>query len=241
MDSSHDAGEQLHKAISGDGDIQNFIKSFVRCWIGPNSEDGGYSTQDISIAEERLGVRIPQALEFVYKNYGTRKDVLGNQDKLLPLDKLEVNSGVLIYRVENQACARWGISMSSADKVLDPPVLWESLVEGSEPGWRPFFDRLSFAVVEMFLSAALYSSRTIFCDSRPHVGDDFQLVSGRLSRMPLPSYPLWAAPDDGEVSWFSGYDQLVRLDGNDWLWACGRTQEALDELRSSFPGEWLAM
>jgi hypothetical protein len=228
------------KDISTIAGVQRCIAGFVDQWIGPTASEDGYSINEIRLAEDRLHARIPEILKFVYRAYGRREDIIRNQDELLALDQLKVDpkESMLVYRVEQQACAQWGFSLNAAsDDLSDPPVFVKSEISEEGSLWKSFLDRLSLAALEMFLSESLFSERLFSCN-RPQIDSDLDGVSEALTRIPLPSYPMWA-DQRMEVSWYAGRDQLVRLDGTDWLWACGRTEEALHKLRELIPGDWL--
>ncbi len=56
----------------------------------------------------------------------------------------------MVFRVENQHCASWGVAVSDLASA-DPPVC----IQDRAGGWEPFLDRVSVACVEMVLSEVL--------------------------------------------------------------------------------------
>ncbi|MBR7830650.1 hypothetical protein KDK95_30390 [Actinospica sp. MGRD01-02] len=147
---------------------------------------------------------------------------------------LEVDSaGVVVFRVENQHCASWGVSAGSASSD-DPPVL----VDVGD-GWRPYSDQLTLALVEMVLPEAMFSADQRACDNRElDEVADATLIDG-FERLPLPDFPFWAGLDESPLRWFAGPDVLLRDDGGGWLWVHARTPEALQVVRERLPGGWM--
>jgi hypothetical protein len=72
-------------------------------------EGDGWSEADIVTEEECLGIRLPAALREAYGLFGRREDLTSNQDFLFSPGELCLSDGgqVLIFRHENQGCARW--------------------------------------------------------------------------------------------------------------------------------------
>lgn len=90
---------------------------------------------------------------------GRRDDLVRNQDTLLSPERLRVLEGALVYHVENQAVAHWGILLSDL-AVQDPPtVVRRDLADRSAERWEPWTARLSVALVELVMSeTVLYES-----------------------------------------------------------------------------------
>jgi hypothetical protein len=59
------------------------------------------------------------------------------------------------------------------------------------------------------------------------------------TRLAMPDYPMWAAPQGPPIRWFSGPDVLIRDDSREWMWVAARTPEALQGVRQAIPGDWL--
>ncbi|MFF9566598.1 hypothetical protein [Streptomyces sp. NPDC014685] len=102
-----------------------FIRAFARDWSQrPLAEADGCTPAELDAARARLDLPLPTALREAYQLLGNRKDLTDNQDSLLaPQDlHLDEDRGVLVFRVENQACAYWGIRVTDLDQD-DPPVV----------------------------------------------------------------------------------------------------------------------
>lgn len=147
---------------------------------------------------------------------------------------------MLVFRVENQHCARWGVPLSDME-VADPRVVFQDLTRTSPGPWRPFLDHFSPATVEMALSQAL-----LFGEPEDDVNDNRELdeetlrvVETRYERLPLPDHPLWADPDGHPVRYFTGPGVLLRDDTRQWLWVRARSNTRLNALRAALPGGWI--
>ena len=229
--------EALGVLCSEDGDRDrawDFVRAFAAAYSRPVVEGDGVDASRLHVVEERLGAPIPGALREAYLLFGRRLDLTAAQDRLVVPERLEVDSaGVLVFRVENQHCAWWGVSARSAGSD-DPPVL-----VNVGDGWVPYSDRLTLALVEMVLSEAMFSADERACDNRElddvaHAG----LIDG-FERLPLPDFPFWAGLDDSPIRWFTGPDVLLRDDGGSWLWVHARTPVALQAVRERLPGDWM--
>jgi hypothetical protein len=65
------------------------------------------------------------------------------------------------------------------------------------------------------------------------------LLEHHYTRLAMPEYPMWAAPQAPPIRWFSGRDVLIRDDSREWMWVAARTSEALQGVRQAIPGDWL--
>ncbi|WP_203696775.1 SMI1/KNR4 family protein [Catellatospora coxensis] len=212
-----------------------FVHAQAAAYGRPVVEGDGVDADRLRAAEERLGIALPAALREAYLLFGRRRDLTAAQDRLLTPGQLRCDAeGVLVFRVENQHCASWGVSPES-DAHDDPPVLMST---GGR--WMPYADRLSIALVEMVLSEAMFSADEETVDNRADLDDAARVaLRAMFVRLPLPDLPLWAAPDQSPVRWFAGPDVLLREDSGTWLWVHGRTPAAVQAVRDRLPGDWL--
>jgi hypothetical protein len=72
----------------------------------------------------------------------------------------------LVFRVENQHCAEWGVATEDDWNQADPPVY---VRQPGDRRWEPFLDRVSTARAEMALSEVLIG--------RGRLGDMCQLTA----------------------------------------------------------------
>lgn len=237
------AKRAITKAIATIDDAESasrFIEWFAEHWLSPLAEDDGCTTEEITAAEYRLGLRLPSTLTSCYRLLGRRSDLTSRQDSLLRPDQLRLDEDVLVFRVENQHCAIWGIRASQLAQP-DPPVVFRELSRDGHTPWRPFLERLSLAMVEMVLSEALLSAEADddVSDNRELDEETLQGIEEHFERVPFPDYPLWADADGPPVRWFAGTDVILRDDARQWLWVRSRSTARLDTFRATFPGEWI--
>ncbi|MER5261973.1 hypothetical protein ABTZ99_07830 [Actinosynnema sp. NPDC002837] len=211
-------------AVDRDG-AWRFVREYAEHFVTPLGVDDGCAVDE---AEERLGVRLPAAVREAYALFGRRTDLTSNQDELLRPDELKVWDGVLVHRVENQACAYWGVALSGDD----PPVFVRpDLADKRVEMWEPFVDRFSLACVEMVLAESLLLEDGL-TDCRELEGEEERL---RVERV----FAALAVPEVGDSRWYANHDAVVRVIGSGFLVVRGRTSGALAAVLAAFPGEWL--
>jgi hypothetical protein len=165
MSAGFDVGQEVAASLGSRHGAWRFIRRFAESWLTPLTEDDCWAGPDLQAAEQHLGVRLPLAIREAYGLFGRRQDLTSVQDRLLDPNQLEVDvSGeVLIYRVENQSVALWGVPLAAMAQP-DPPVLVAPNFE--DVSWEPFLDRFSVACVEMVLSESLHSAPLGLSDNR---------------------------------------------------------------------------
>jgi hypothetical protein len=239
MSAGFDVGQEVASSLGSQQGAWGFLRRFAERWLTPLTEDDGWAEADLQAAEQRLGIRLPPAIREAYGLFGRRRDLTSVQDRLLSPEELEVDAtgDVLVYRVENQAVAVWGVPLAALEQP-DPPVL---VADNFEVGsWEPYLERFSLACVEMVLSESLFSARLELSDNRELDPAAAALVEQHFARLAIPAYPLWAEPG-GVVRWFTGPDVLLRDEAGIWLWVRARTTLALEAVRAALPGEWLML
>ncbi|MEU4497003.1 SMI1/KNR4 family protein [Streptomyces sp. NPDC023998] len=232
-------GQAMPDGIRDRGQAWAFVRDFAAGWAEPLADYDGTSVEDLERAEERLGLSLPAALREAYSLLGTRPDLTGNQDPLLPPCELFIHDefgGVLVFRSENQGCAFWGVRQRDLGQD-DPPVFVQS-----RGGWVPFLDRVSLACVELVLSETLFGGAGRLYNTCELPADRIRDLPSRFTRVALPDYPMWTGQDESPVRWFSAPGQLLRLDGlgdRSWLHVRGRTPADLELLYATIPGHWV--
>jgi len=237
MASRFDAGEALGSGLGDRRQAWDFIRRFAAEWTTPLGPGDGISRDAWRAAEHRIGAELPAALREAYLLFGRRPDLTARQDRLVPPHQLgpDESGSVVVFRVENQHCAAWGVAVSDLASA-DPAVYVRDRAGG---GWEPFLDRVSVACAEMVLSEVVIG--------REHLGDMCDLSGGLIAvaesayaRMALPEYRLWADRSI-TVRWFSAPGKLLRMDGRGprcWLLAAGQTPADLEAIRADVPGPW---
>lgn len=214
-----------------------FIEWFAREWLTPLRDGDGCTAEEVAAVEERLGLRLPASVVSFYRLLGKRRDLTSNQDRLLPLNSLTVEDGVLIHRIEAQGCASWGIPVSDLGSA-DPPVVCGGYRDGSP--WRRFLGSFSLAAVEMVLYEAVFAGVEGCHDNRELDDADGVRLEDLYERLPFPDYPCWWQPEvQPGIRWFAGPDILLREDSRTWLWVLTRDSASLVRVRDALPGEWL--
>jgi hypothetical protein len=215
-----------------------FIEWFAREWLTPLRDGDGCTAEEVAAVEKRLGLQLPSSMAILYRLLGWRTDLTGNQDTLIFLNSLRVVDDVLVYRIENQGCASWGIRVADLS-LADPPTVFCEGHHGDGRPWRPFLGSFSLAAVEMVLSESLMG-RAGCHDDRPLDDEaDNVRLDALYERLPLPDYPAWWQPEVPQaVGWFGGPGVLLREDSRSWLWVLARNTASLSLLRDALPGGW---
>ncbi|WP_245873793.1 hypothetical protein [Streptomyces phaeoluteigriseus] len=131
---------------------------------------------------------------------------------------------MLVYQVENQGCAYWGVLLKDLEQD-DPPTV--TRLDGLGARWEPWEARLSVACIAMVMS------EFVLLDEGPT--DYVELEEGTdLGRA------FRRLPDVGrETRWFTGPDVLMREIAGEFVNVRARTGAALDTVREAVPGDWL--
>jgi hypothetical protein len=204
----------------------DLLRELVAAWYRPLSEGDGVSSTELDAAEERLGIRLPEALREWYLLAGRRQDIWSRQDALLSPDELHVIDGMLIVYVENQAVVKWGVRKQ--DLNLDDPSFFVEAID--EPGsWLEEAETISEFAVSMFLHAVRWSDQSAYRANAAGNAIALQAIKARYLHFPVrdwhwPLYPsrVFGAPDI-----------LVITEGladDCWLWIAARTENAFRNL-----------
>jgi hypothetical protein len=231
-----DAGKALRGGLGDRRQAWEFIRRFATEWTTPLAPGDGVSRDAWHAAEQRIGAELPIALGEAYLLFGRRPDLTARQDRLVPPHELSLDESgtTVVFRVENQHCAAWGVAIADLGSA-DPPVY----VQGPGGGWEPFLDRVSVACVEMVLSEVVLV-RGQFGDMCELPGELIAVVESAYEQMAVPEYRLWVDRSIA-VRWFSAPGKLLRMDGRGprcWLLAGGQTLADLESIREAIPGPW---
>ncbi|MCM2423261.1 SMI1/KNR4 family protein [Streptomyces sp. RKAG293] len=228
MIETFDIHTRLSEALPSRAEAWQFVADFAAYWQQPLQPGDGWSVAEVEAAERRLGLVLPAALREAYLLLGRRTDLTSNHDTLLKPDELHVVDGALVYRVENQGATSWGVLLLDLDDDDPGTVMRSDLADKSQERWDSWESSLTVACVEMVMSEAVLfaSGFTDFLD----VDAEEAGVVGQFRKLPAVGR---------DVRWFADADVLIReLDGF-CLNVRARTEEALDQLRESVPGDWL--
>ncbi|MFF8420780.1 SMI1/KNR4 family protein [Streptomyces sp. NPDC015680] len=209
-----------------------FVRAFARDWSRrPLTEADGYAPADLDAAQARLGLPLPAALRDAYQLLGRRPDLTDNQDSLLaPKDLyLDADRGVLVFRVENQSCAYWGIRITDLDQDDPPVVVRADLVRPTADDWAAWLGRVSVAFVEIVLSEALCADEDLMGWVTPDETGLPEDIAATFRRLPLPEYPISQQPGS---HWYA-HDEIILRDDRGTAMFRARTEAAFDR----FDGE----
>jgi hypothetical protein len=235
-----DIALEVVAACRGRRDAWDFLRRFTEAWTTRLDESSGCDDEELTAAEDRLGLALPAAVREGYALLGRRDDLTSNQDTLLRPDQLHFDETgqALVFRVENQSVAYWGIAAEDL-RLDDPPVIFQlDAPRGAHQPWRRFLDRFSLACVEMVLTEHMLGGSG-YHDNRESDQAALELLEHHYNRLAMPDYPMWAIPEEPPVRWFVGRDVLIRDDSRQWMWVVARTLEALQAVRDTIPGDWL--
>lgn len=122
----------------------------------PIEPQDGVQHHEIAQTEQRIGTSLPLALCEYYKFAGKRVDFIGNEDHLLPIEQITIHQKHLLFCVENQACAQWGIPLSHLHWD-NPPVMIQS--DHYPKIWLPASPSFSSFMLSMTVYATLLSGQ----------------------------------------------------------------------------------
>lgn len=197
----------------------------------PLTEADGYAPADLDAAQARLGLPLPATLRDAYQLLGHRKDLTDNHDSLLAPQDLYVDEdrGVLVFRVENQSCAYWGIRVTDLDQEDPPVVVRADLVRPAADDWATWLGRVSVAFVEIVLSEALCADEDLMGWVTPDGTDLPEDIAAAFRRLPFPEYPISQQPGS---RWYA-HDEIILRDDRGTALFRARTEAAFDR----FDGE----
>jgi len=206
------------------------VESFAADW-SPRPLGPGDGCDDASLdeAEQRLGMKLPVALREAYGLLGRRDDLARNHDTLLRPDALFTYEGALVYHVENQGAANWGIMLSDLGHDDPPTVCRPDLADKASESWDPWTDRLSTALVELVMTETVKHEDDGLSDAcEPPDGalDAFQALPSVL-------------PERFGSRWYLGDQVILHCLEDWWLTVRARTPEPLESVREAVHGDWI--
>ena len=232
VDDSRTIGHALAEVRDAESAF-GFIKWFAQEWLTPIRDGDGCAAEEVAAVEERLGLGLSASLAGFYRLLGWRWDLTSSQDRLIALNSLRVEDETLIYRIEAEGCATWGVRLADLG-LEDPPAVF--CVRGKP--WRPFLGSFSLAAVEMVLGNAVYGAAK-YGSNRQVEDADIGRLEELFERLPFPDYPAWWQPDVPQaVRWFCGPGVLLREDSETWLWVLAQNAASLARVRDALPGHW---
>ncbi|MFJ5233803.1 SMI1/KNR4 family protein [Kitasatospora sp. NPDC088391] len=219
-----DLPRDLPAALTDRAAAWRLVADLAAFWGAPLVPGAGHTDAELDAAEARLGLRLPAALREAYALLGHRPDLTGNQDTLLPPAELHTDRGCLVYRVENQSCAYWGIPLDTLDRDDPPTVCWPDTAPSVEPETSPWTARLSVECLAVVLLEPLFDE-----DAHTDAGEvDTAALEGwtALPRLHEPGV---------DTRFFAHPHALLATLGDTWFSLRADSEEALDELCERLP------
>ncbi|MEV7216860.1 SMI1/KNR4 family protein [Kitasatospora cineracea] len=211
-----DLPRDLPAALADRTAAWRLIAGIAAFWGAPLRPEDGCTDAELDVAEARLGLRLPAALREAHRLIGHRPDLTGNQDTLLPPEELYVDRDCLVYRVENQSCAYWGVPLAALGQDDPPTVVWPDAVD---PETAPWTARLSVECLAVVLT-------------EPLLDEDAHVDAGEVDPADLVGWT--ALPQLYEpgvdTRFFARPDALLAVLGGSWTAVRAVSEEALDAL-----------
>ncbi|MEU3464534.1 SMI1/KNR4 family protein [Streptomyces sp. NPDC006733] len=228
MAETFDLHTRLSAVLGECAQVLPFVADFAAFWQQPLQTGDGWSVAQVEAAERRLGLALPAALRAAYLLLGRRGDLTSNYDTLLRPDELHVVDGALVYRVENQGAACWGIRLADLEQDDPGTVMRLDLADKAQEHWVPWESGLTVACIEMVMSETVLFAGG-FTDFLEADADEAGVV-GQFRQLPVVGR---------DVRWFADPDVLIREVDGMCLHVRARTKRALEQLRDAVPGDWL--
>ncbi|MCX4588589.1 hypothetical protein OG819_02170 [Streptomyces sp. NBC_01549] len=229
-----DVAAQLAVLPSSADEMLRLLQGAVRAWRGEAAGWAGCTPEELTAAQERLGVQIPGPLEGFLFLCGGREELMGFQDPLLPPGGMRIEDDVLVIQEENQRCALWGVSVQRLGEP-DPPVVFKD-PNRAGGDWQPYQDRLSVHLLEAVLNELMISSES--CIFREANENAIEELTHSLNPVGIPEHVFWAEPEGPGVKWLAGAKFLVRIDGNSIVWASAPLGGEARDVLNIVPEGW---
>jgi hypothetical protein len=129
------------------------LKSTFATLVGALTPEDGQPEASISVAEARLGLRLPAVLREYYLRAGRFDRFNCAHNQLVRPEEWSVDRGKLVFLEENQCVVFWGVDAGTLPED-DPPVYQGENVRGRPTEWYLEHKRCSeFLIVMLHLQA----------------------------------------------------------------------------------------
>jgi uncharacterized protein (TIGR02996 family) len=195
------------------------VEEFIEVWHGPLKPKDSCTDEELTAAEERLGVRLPAAVREWQRLGVKRRDIWSVQDHVALSAQMQLDrSGkYLVVRWENQRVEGWGIRREDLDQE-DPPIF--EIYEGvlSSPTTTAF-------AIQAILCEIVMRGNTHFHGWVPKEVLRHSLVT-QLSKCDVPNRYWLRTP----LSIYEGTDLVIAATKNDQVYGTARTNAAMAQL-----------
>ncbi|GAA2123110.1 hypothetical protein GCM10009759_74000 [Kitasatospora saccharophila] len=220
-----DLPRDLPAALTDRTAAWRLIADLAAFWNAPLQPGDGRTDAELDAAETRLGLRLPAALREAHLLIGNRPDLTSNHDTLLPPEELHVERDHLVYRVENQGCAYWGVPLAALDQDDPPTAVWP---DAADPETTPWTARLSVELLAVVLTEPLLDQEAYTDAGEVDPADLTDWTALPQLYEPGVDTHLFARPD-----------ALLVVQGGSWTAMRAVSGEVLDELCEQLPVSWL--
>ncbi|KAA2267162.1 hypothetical protein F0L68_01135 [Solihabitans fulvus] len=115
----------------------------------PWRESDGVPAEDVNAAERRVGHPMPGSLRALYRTIGACDELLNSHNVFVPVERLAVDGGHLVFADENQDVVSWGFPVEVLGS--EDPEVWQRVNDGGEePPWYSEEKALADFLGEMF-------------------------------------------------------------------------------------------
>ncbi|HEV3343026.1 MAG TPA: hypothetical protein VG125_21810 [Pirellulales bacterium] len=213
--------------------------TFTTLGVRLRSEDAG-SAADIDDAERRLAIRIPGSLREYYLVAGREKHINQFHNRLLPPEKLWIDSERVVFMEENQCVVYWGVA--AARETTPDAAVFQGVNrrdEGIE--WHPEADSCSTFLNVMavwhasFGGAAAHTAVGYVDESTTRAALDEQWKPiGEVNAMR-------AYKQSGRAVCFLRWEDFIQKHRKLPAWrvfAAAASADELERLKASLQGQW---
>jgi len=180
---------------------------FAAEWRRPIKADDGVPIDQLDRAEERLNLRLPEALRELYLMAGRRRDLFKTMNRLLAPREIGLvedppgtDENGLIFYTEEDGAVQWGIRMADIH-LADPPVCLDNsepvIDHLAEQVWLKQNETLSEFVYQMMVVEAAWRGKRDSAHAWVQP-DDLDAVTRRFDPMLLPA---WHWPSEESRLW----------------------------------------
>jgi len=209
-------------------------KEIIENLFGPLASKDGETKANVVATEKQNGFRLPKVLRDYYQLTGRLDSLNQAHNQLVPLDRLEVIGGALVFFVESEAGILWGILLENI-KMTDPPVFQAEDGEEDVLEWE-----LDHRYLSDFLVTMAYWQATSGGLEHSAVAS---ITPQMLDRIRQHWQPIRLSEDAWDMDLFGNGGQLLCvLAGNEsepMLIAASKTAEDLEEISTTLDIEWL--
>ena len=219
-------------------DPQEFVEARIpeplRTQMRTPTCDDSLDPQQLRLAEARMNIAIPTAMREFYERFSKWTPFWSLNELLQPPSRLDCEGDRLVFLVENQVVADWGVSVLDGGE--DPPVTFRWIGPlpklESEGSFSEFM--VGFTVHHLVFAPDFIANGRV-----DH--EQVRIIEMQLLRLPIAE---WHWPDF-PTRFYVGDDLVAEIDGMNsypyWLWLAARTPRAfgkIDELLIASGMQW---